>query len=51
MGILNSGFEKYASQANHLPVILKSRKPFKIYIIFDHHLLLTEQFTESQAAS
>jgi hypothetical protein len=39
--------------ANHLPVILKSNNEtrFKIFCIFHHHLQLTEQFTESQAAS
>jgi hypothetical protein len=39
--------------ANHSPVILKSFivTNFKICRIFHHHLQLTEQFTESHAAS
>jgi hypothetical protein len=36
--------------ANHLLVIFK-RNPLQIFRIFYHHLQLTEQFTESQAAS
>jgi hypothetical protein len=46
MGNHNSAFEK--ADRKSLPLILKNNACLKIVRIFDHHLWLTEQLTESK---